>query len=160
MNNNLFINNKENFEKTNDNFNLLTDEILSLKKKLSYLHEKESEIEKLKKENNDLKLKLTNYQIENEKKEKNIKDLKEKCESIPVTDEELKDIIKKQQIYIDNHINPIIFKDTSKLRYYLYSKNSDHSLIEKLFNELKLNIVRKNDLVSFLYKVSEYNLII
>ena len=49
---------------------------------------------------------------------------------------------------------------TSKLRYYLYSKNSDHSLIEKLFNELKLNVVRKNDLVSFLYKISEYNLII
>ena len=155
--NNLLIQKKETFEESNNNYKLLTDEILVLKNKLTHLYEKEK-IEELESENNKYKIKITELSIENDKLKKRIDEFNIRLKDIPLTDSKLKEIINTQQNYIDNHINPIIYKDTSILRYHLYNNNNNISLIEELFNELKLKSIRKNDLIIFIKLVNKFNL--
>lgn len=157
--NNLLIQKKETFEESNNNYKLLTDEILVLKNKLTHLYEKEKKIEELESENNKYKIKITELSIENDKLKKRIDEFNIRLKDIPLTDSKLKEIINTQQNYIDNHINPIIYKDTSILRYHLYNNNNNNiSLIEELFNELKLKSIRKNDLITFIKLVNKFNL--
>jgi len=156
--NNLLIQKKETFEESNNNYKLLTDEILVLKNKLTHLYEKEKKIEELESENNKYKIKITELSIENDKLKKRIDEFNIRLKDIPLTDSKLKEIINTQQNYIDNHINPIIYKDTSILRYHLYNNNNNISLIEELFNELKLKSIRKNDLITFIKLVNKFNL--
>jgi len=159
--NSLLIQKKETFEESNNNYKLLTDEILVLKKKLSHLYEKEKKIEELESDNNKYKIKITELSIENGKLKKSIDECNIRLKDIPLTDSNLKEIINNQKKYIDNHINPVIYKDTSVLRFHLYNNNYNNiSLIEELFNELKLTTIRKNDLITFIKLVNKYNLTI
>ena len=168
-----YINKKENYEDNNNIINDLQNEILSLKRKMKYVFEKDEEIEKLNIEINKLKNTLINndnkYLNENNNLKKLIKSLKDKnleylnqIESILFDEQKDKDIIEKKI----NEINDLNRKySILKKKYNIIKDEKNYDTIDfdlepKLYEKVRIDIKKFKDILKCKFKDKNYEKIL
>jgi hypothetical protein len=139
-----YINKRENYDDSNKIINGLNEEILSLKRKMKFVFEKDKEIEKLK------------YKIiESEKKDKNI-DNKYYNENIAL--KQLNESLKEKNIDYLNQIEDSLYtehKENDKIKEYIKEIDNFKDIIANLIKEntilkRKINIMEKGlDTIDF-----------
>ena len=159
---------RESFDDTNKTLNNLNDEILQLKRKLKVVQEKDTEIDKLKKENKKLYEELESINKKTDKAfqfEKEIKELKKKLESNDVNKElEKENLVLKRELHqLKNRENipeetidfGVEVKRKVKIEHTKLNKKFNPKVVQLVLEKFKLNDGDMVDMDTFKRVVKE-----
>ena len=122
LQNNIYLNKKESYDDSNKLINSLNEELLSLKRKMKFVYEKDEEIQKLKNKINELQSNNINSQ--------------DKCQTENITLRfSLSSLEEKNKEYL-NRINELISSENKEVEL-LNELKKDNSLLKRELNLLK-----------------------